>query len=391
MYNFMQKTNETFKTNYEIDKKFREEQLEEDARRHKKLIESLTSNKTKKLEPVKKEEEKEPSWVDKMLGGMKKTVTSLLGGIFKVFGSSLGLIFSALTSIATIIAPILGLLTGLIGSIITAVASALAAPIKLLIGELLTRFVIGVVSKLAAASLTALGGPLLAGLAALGAVAGLVEYNNLERDIREGPEAQKYENEKTQLESKYNDAMGSGLSGAITDAAAIQKEMDEIEKNRNKSTKKYRKEVLSPLMEAEGWKTKEEKGNIVFKKGDKESTFIDEFEVKKKHDLKEGMFDFAKTATDYAKKEVKELTGYDVDELQTKGKNLLTDIEGIKNQLPKELILNSNETTGSDSTIVNNSVNAVKEKPEIIDVNPLSVRNNNLSVNKSTRGITATW
>ena len=123
IYNFMQKTQETHEKRYELEKSFREEQMEEDERRHKKLIEELEKSLGKKEEPVEeKKEEKEPSWIDKMLGGMKKGLNSLLdsvmkpikfilGRISKVVGSLLknmgSMVFNILTLIVEDIAELL--------------------------------------------------------------------------------------------------------------------------------------------------------------------------------------------------------------------------------------------------------------------------------------------
>jgi hypothetical protein len=379
MYIFMEKTHEIFKKNSEIEKKHREEQLEEDERRHKKLINELLKNQTQQKQPTEKKDEKKdeiPSWVESMLGAMRKTVTSLIGGIFKVFGSSIGLIFGALTSIATIITPILGLATGLISAIVVAVASALAIPIKMLIGELLSRFVFGVIGKIAGTALATLGGPLLAGLAALGAVAGLVEFNNIERNIREGPESQKYEDILSEMEMTGYDAMNPAAGNNIN-----QDDRESVKKSKSLAVNKYRKEVLGPLMEKDGWKIKEENGEIVFKKGNIESNFIDEARVFKANEFKQGMFDFVKTAETSAKEKLQESTGINISDLETKAKNLITELETMKEQVLKYVPIpeiKTEENKESVTPIINQSSNNIGAGPAKYEsLVSASARNNN--------------
>lgn len=98
-YNFVQKTYEEEKRRYETEKVFREEQMEEDERRHKKLIEQIIKSQAKpKLGPIQKEEEeKEPSWIDDMLSSMK----SLLQGLIAKLG--LGSLFTNVDKILTFI------------------------------------------------------------------------------------------------------------------------------------------------------------------------------------------------------------------------------------------------------------------------------------------------
>ena len=73
MYNFMEKTHEIYKLNYEIETAFRQEQMDEDERRHKKLIESITG---KKVKPEEKDGVE--SFIKKLLEGITKTLGFLL-------------------------------------------------------------------------------------------------------------------------------------------------------------------------------------------------------------------------------------------------------------------------------------------------------------------------
>jgi len=73
MYNFMEKNYQDEVKKYEIEKAFHQEQIDEDKKRHKKLIEGLMSKEEKLEEPKKGE-----SWIEKMLSGMKSALGILL-------------------------------------------------------------------------------------------------------------------------------------------------------------------------------------------------------------------------------------------------------------------------------------------------------------------------
>ena len=78
---FMQKTYESDKERYDMERAHREEQMEEDERRHRKLIEGLKKVKKQTAIPEKETEQKQeekkdgtPSWISKMLNGIKAAI-----------------------------------------------------------------------------------------------------------------------------------------------------------------------------------------------------------------------------------------------------------------------------------------------------------------------------
>lgn len=75
IYRFMEKTQEVSRLDSEIEQSFREEQLEEEERRHKKLIEALTG---KKLETAKPEDNDGKSFFEKLLSGIKSALSLAL-------------------------------------------------------------------------------------------------------------------------------------------------------------------------------------------------------------------------------------------------------------------------------------------------------------------------
>lgn len=104
MYNFMEKTHETYKLNYELEESFRKEQLEEDENRHKKLIESILGRKTSTATPAK-EEGGEKSFLEKIaekitsaFAGIVAAIGNVAGFIFNFFTSALGKVVSLLTT-----------------------------------------------------------------------------------------------------------------------------------------------------------------------------------------------------------------------------------------------------------------------------------------------------
>jgi len=137
-YNFMEKTHETYKRNYELDELFRKEQYDEDERRHKKLIDALLDRK----EPAKEEEKDDSkSFIQKLLEGLKKTLAFILEP-FKI-------IFTLLKDISLLIgtavlSSLASLTTFLVGSILSIVSPAIA-----LLAELsVKRAISGIASKI---------------------------------------------------------------------------------------------------------------------------------------------------------------------------------------------------------------------------------------------------
>jgi hypothetical protein len=264
MYNFMQKTHERSKLSNEIEKAFRKEQLEEDERRHKKVIDALLN---RKKDPSKPAEDDSKSFIDKLLDGIKKLLSTLMATIM----------------------PILSTLASSFVSFASAIASSIMSLVMPLINRLIsTAFKQFVVSSLAtigragAAVLTggAMSTILLGGLAAVGGVAAYSEYKDYEKSLKEGSGAVDIDNEILQKEQSVNDiASGTMDNNSINET---NKEIEELKKKRVLVVQKYRQEVLIPAMVDDGWEkieTPPDAGGTLstlkFKKDGKEATLSD--------------------------------------------------------------------------------------------------------------------
>jgi len=118
MYNFMEKTHEIYKLNYEIETAFRQEQLDEDERRHKKLIESILG---KKAKPEK--DNGMESFIEKLLEGIKKTLSFIMKPVMMVLSliKDIGLMVGS-----AVLGAMTSLTTFLIGSILSIITPAIS-------------------------------------------------------------------------------------------------------------------------------------------------------------------------------------------------------------------------------------------------------------------------
>lgn len=94
MFKFMEKTHEHEVLSYKIEEAFREEQMEEDERRHKRLIDSILEKTGNKIKKDDNESEAE-TFVEKLMSGLKTALAPLLSfaaGIGKMFGKLLKVI-----------------------------------------------------------------------------------------------------------------------------------------------------------------------------------------------------------------------------------------------------------------------------------------------------------
>jgi len=434
MYNFMQKTNEIALRNYEIDKKFREEQLEEDERRHKKLIESLTSKKTKQIEPLKEEEkeQKEPSWVNKLFSSMKKTITGLIGTLSSFILKPIEKLFSIVGGLTTLLG---GLVESLAMSILTIVGENIIPIFKLLFGPI-TKLVGSMLGTTGSLIARLIPGPIGAAIAlALGAYAEKQVEEKSSGFLRSSDEYQKINDEKfekqRQLEnlsvgeynSTYYDESGKPETGKkngkdynISVGDHIKNEIKKYDDKLIGSLKKYEDETLTPAMKKLGFEPKMNEGVSVREKGTlfqiyekknekgkyEDATLSDYAQLttevmknKFENELKSGasgLFDSVKKTASEVKNQV--LNSPDVSRFT----NMIPDeesrksyIEPFRKMIP-EIITDEPQNTNQPIVTIQNSNNTSASKEnKIEDGNPLGVRNNNPSYKKSTMGITASW
>ena len=116
MYSFMEKTYETRRLNTELEDAFRKEQIDEDERRHKKLIESILN---KKPTAVPEDDgEKEKSFIEKLLDGIKTALGPIISGLAAIvswavkLGEYFGKVFGKT------------FLTNMVKSVVTAIMAA---------------------------------------------------------------------------------------------------------------------------------------------------------------------------------------------------------------------------------------------------------------------------
>jgi hypothetical protein len=154
-YLFMQKTYEEQKQEDELNVAFRKEQLEEDERRHKKLIDELikfkkTAVPEKEKELTKEEEKDDGSWIQKMLGGIKNAFFSTLKGLFNIIIAPIKLLTSLITSLLGVVTKIA---LGLGEVILDVIAKSAEGIVKLLVGPL-----VKLMSAVTGAAFSAAGG-----------------------------------------------------------------------------------------------------------------------------------------------------------------------------------------------------------------------------------------
>ena len=133
MYNFMQKTHEIYKLNYQIEDAFRQEQMDEDERRHKKLIEAILN---RKIKPA--DDKGVKSFIDKLIEGIKSGLSFVLSPFLKwiskfdyakIIKDTAKIVITALTTTEAILKrlafSIFDFLAGPLKAMIIAVAGAL--------------------------------------------------------------------------------------------------------------------------------------------------------------------------------------------------------------------------------------------------------------------------
>jgi len=182
---FMQKTYEADSERYEIENAYRQEQMEEDARRHRKLIEGLKSVKTPTAIPEKQKEKEQkqesdgtPSWLSKMLNGIKSA-------IFAPFKIILGVVSSVLGAVGSLVMGLGGIIMSVIEGSVGALMKILNSPVTKIITDIVLGL-LGTLFKQLFKGLRGLGGvlatltaPMAAALAAIGigvAAIGTADY-----------------------------------------------------------------------------------------------------------------------------------------------------------------------------------------------------------------------
>ena len=95
MYNFMLKTDQVYKLNGEIEQSFRQEQIDEDERRHKALVKAIKDFTKKYKKDDTKEKEEKGGFLDTILNGLKLWALELLADL-TAFAAGVAALIAAL-------------------------------------------------------------------------------------------------------------------------------------------------------------------------------------------------------------------------------------------------------------------------------------------------------
>jgi hypothetical protein len=258
-YIFMQRAYEAQKQEDELNVALRKEQMDEDERRHRKLIEELVKAKQPTAVPEKEEEEKkqDDSWIKKMLGGIKDSLFTVLKGLLNAIMSPLKLLTSLVSSIMGIVTSIA---TSLAKTVFKVIAEGASGIVKLLLLPL-TSLISGIVAnafKALYSGISSLGsivsnllGPIGKVIATLIGVAYAdASYRQEEQKETHGEEYSKIQDEYIDQEIKDNLSVGE----QNLRRAEIQKRTDERNARSAKARAQYEKETLIPKMEEAGYK-----------------------------------------------------------------------------------------------------------------------------------------
>lgn len=369
MYNFMQKTHERSKISNEIEEAFRTEQLAEDERRHKKVIDALLNRKKPKEE---KEDSGIESFIEKLLEGLK----AMIAPILSVLGSLTSMVMPLLKTLAK---TIVSVIAGSADLIVKTLISPLTNLIKGLIGSAFSILM----RNLAGPALTLLATPVGAVLAifAGAAVAGQVIRAN--QETRMGPEALAAEERGRSAEEDYLNSIGGKDRQLTSEETKKAREISvKSYKETEELTKKFENETLVPAMEKIGFKPistndkDREAGLLVFvdKKG-KKANPLDYNRAIHGEDWMQKLMMKQITGENITPGEVTERA---VKELGNKME------EGIKNSLPEMPSLNINKLMSTPEPKSSVDVISIPPMTEEISIqNSLSPGEQVISMNKT--------
>jgi hypothetical protein len=268
-YLFMQKTYEEQKQEDELNVAFRKEQLEEDERRHKKLIDELikfkkTAVPEKEKELTKEEEKDDGSWIQKMLGGIKNAFFSTLKGLFSIIMAPIKLLTSLITSLLGVVTKIA---LGLGEVILDVIAKSAEGIVKLLASPLvkLISAITGSAFSAAGNLIGTIGGQVvgmvsnfLPGWAKIATVllasAGTyADYVNSVEKLQQGEDYQKLTDRQSEELATHSSA-GKAVQNQTSEEKKSREEMlKRHQSEKNSAERKFHKETLIPKMQNDGW------------------------------------------------------------------------------------------------------------------------------------------
>jgi hypothetical protein len=366
-YNFMEKTHEKYKQNYELEQAFRKEQYDEDERRHEKLINALLNRK----EPSKEEEGSPKSFIEKLLDGLKTAlgiIMAPLKGLLSLMSGLTGILLPLISGVAGSILSVIAKSAGLIVEILT-------IPLLSLMKKLLARTFGVLLEGVVGTAVEALSGPLGAVMAILGAGATAQAIIQESQSTRMGPEAAaldtKHAEELRDFEVKHPSAYRTTEQKA--EFIALQaKQRDE----KKVLVEKFEKETLIPAMEKIGYKPQErnQAGELIFKNDKGETADIRDY---KRALNGEDWFDklLMRMVTgeeispkQYQEKKTKELIESGTKQIENDVKDLATDAETkIKSHLPK-LSPDASVEVKSIPPLEETDPNGIGKKEQVVSV-----------------------
>ena len=283
-YMFMQKSYESDKERDEIQDAYRQEQMEEDARRNKKIIESLKSVKTPTAVPEKeKEKTGDSSIIGKMLEGIKSALGLILSPMKKAvmfLAGMLETVFSALGNIGLKVAGLLAKTPLMIFSAIFPLLSQFVSGAMGFALKFIFRSMAVAMSGIAGAT-GKLGAALKIALAAFGlseASDAFFDYNSL---MQFGEEASETQDEINKLKNNVSKILSQDFkNGKEYKGKEKQSDIDVIKEQilkkqalMEKQRADYYRDVLIPHMESKGYTyhphTGDSKGTTIPKFTDK--------------------------------------------------------------------------------------------------------------------------
>jgi hypothetical protein len=220
--------------------------MDEDERRHKKLIEAILN---RKIKPA--DDKGVKSFIDKLMSGIK----TALGGIWSAISGLISMISGFIKDIGLFLAPIL---VDIVGKIFTGITGKIIDMVETFSKLTIGRFVSGIfktIAKFTAGQLAAMGvGAAMAeivggGLAAIGLLDIVMETGEAVRTAKYGKEFEELEQKSREL-----DQSAYGMDPTDPRLKEINEQKDKIKQKQIESNKKYEDEVLTPYFEEKGYK-----------------------------------------------------------------------------------------------------------------------------------------
>lgn len=271
MYNLTKITFEKDKTQKEIEVSFRKEQLEEDERRHKKLIDELL----KLQKGEKPQQETDKTFIEKIMDGLKST----LGNILSIAKSGASVAFSLMKGIGGLVTSIM---TSFAGSLVKQIVGTVIKSMGYVIGPLIKRMLLSALGGAVRISKNPVATVVLGAISAALVGGQIVDaVVNTQREMYGGDESRKLFEEsdiaKEEADSLISSSRGN-LDYTSPEIVDIMATYHEKRKLGIAKGKEYQEKFIKPAMEDAGFKLKKTEIGVsglpipVYEKDGKEAT-----------------------------------------------------------------------------------------------------------------------